>query len=57
MGLALVKQKNIDYIAVWKQDTTVSLHELSEAPFRLSLVLNFQRREFFLRGLVWFSTG
>jgi hypothetical protein len=27
---------------VWKQDITVNLHELNEAPFRLSLVLNFQ---------------
>lgn len=35
--------KNIfDYIAVWIQDTTVNLHELNEAPFRSSLVLNFR---------------
>ena len=35
-------KKKIDYIAEWKQDTTVSLNELREAPFRLSLALNFQ---------------
>jgi hypothetical protein len=25
--------KNFNYIAVWKQDITVNLHELNEAPF------------------------
>ena len=31
-----------DYFAIWKQDRSVSLNELREAPFRLSLILNFQ---------------
>jgi hypothetical protein len=34
--------KKNHYIAVWKQDITVELRELSEAHFRLSLVLNFR---------------
>jgi hypothetical protein len=33
--------KNFYYISVWKQDTTVNLHELNEKPFLLSLVLSF----------------
>jgi hypothetical protein len=41
MGLALVV-KNFDYNAVQKQDATGNLHELNDALFCLSLVLNFQ---------------
>jgi hypothetical protein len=36
------KKVFFSYIAVWKQDRTVKLHELNEAPFRLSRVLNFR---------------
>jgi len=41
MGLALVV-KNFDYNAVQKQDATGNLHELNDALFCLSLVLNFR---------------
>jgi len=35
--------KNCEHSAVWKKDTTAYLCKLNEAPFHLSVVLNFWR--------------